>query len=152
MATEEIGTLYQRVADGIRGKIISGEYPVGTTIPSTKQLEKQFGVSQSAVRQGVGELKAAGILRGQPGKAVYVKAKPDAAAAEKHDVETLSKRVAELEQRTEDRPMREQITKLQDEVAELRQRTGRVETRLAAMPGRSRGGKREQANTAASDG
>ena len=122
---EETGTLYQRVADGIREKIISGEYPVGSTIPSTKQLEKQFGVSQSAVRQGVGELKAAGILRGQPGKAVYVKAKPDAVAAEKHDIETLSAQVASLEERAkEETGLHDRVSNLETFLIELYGKTG----------------------------
>jgi len=125
LATEKIGTLYQRVADGIRGKIISGEYPVGSTIPSTRQLEKQYGVSQSAVRQGVSELKTAGILVGQPGKAVYVKAVPAAASAEKHDIETLSKRVTELEQRAEeDRDLRDKVEDLKASIIELYGKNG----------------------------
>ena len=125
MATEEVSTLHQRVADGIRSKIISGEYPVGTPIPSTKKLEQQFGVSQSAVRQGVSELKTAGILVGQPGKAVYVKAKPDAAAAEKRDIETLSTQVASLEKRAkEEDDLRDKVSHLETFLIQLYDKTG----------------------------
>lgn len=95
--------LRQRVADGIRAKIVSGEYPVGSAIPSTPNLAKEYEVSKTPARDAVKELQDEGILEGVPGKGVYVKAMPAAAAAEKHDIETLRRRLDELERLVEER-------------------------------------------------
>jgi GntR family transcriptional regulator len=95
------GTDGQRIASEIRSRIISGKYPEGSQIPSTPNLAKEFGVSKTPVRDAVKELQAEGTLEGRPGKGVYVRAVP--AAAEKLDLEALSKRVDELKQHVEDR-------------------------------------------------
>ena len=93
--TETSGPDYQRIADDIRGRIRSGEYPLGAAIPSTPKLEKQYGVSKTPVRQAVDQLQREGILAGLSGKGVYVRAVPGEAAGAQ-DLQTLSKQVAGL--------------------------------------------------------
>jgi DNA-binding GntR family transcriptional regulator len=95
--TEQIGPSYQRVASDIRARIISGEYEVGAMIPSTPKLASQHKVSTTVVRHAVEQLRAGGILVGHPGKGVYVKARPDAAAAGQRDLNALSETVSRLE-------------------------------------------------------
>lgn len=63
---------YVRVADAIRDRIRSGQLKPGDRLPSTKQLEEEFGVSYGSVRSAMLVLKAEGLVRGQPGEAVYV--------------------------------------------------------------------------------
>lgn len=63
---------YQRVADAIRERIRSGQLKPGDRLPSTKQLEEEFGVSYGSIRGAMLVLKAEGLVRGQPGEAVYV--------------------------------------------------------------------------------
>lgn len=123
--TEDAGPFYQRIADDIRARIISGEYQVGAPIPSTPKLEQQHGVSKTAVRQAVEQLRAEGILAGHPGKAVYVRAKPDEAAAGQRDVAALAAEVAELKRRVrDDDDLREIVSRIEDNLVELYGRTG----------------------------
>ena len=63
---------YQRVADAIRERIRTGELKPGDRLPSTKRLEAEFGVSYGSIRGAMLVLKAEGLVRGQPGEAVYV--------------------------------------------------------------------------------
>lgn len=118
--TEQTGTDYQRIADDIRARISSGEYRVGDAIPSTPKLIQQYGVSKTPVRQAVDLLRTEGVLIGQSGKAVYVRAMPDEAAAEMRDLKLLGETVAELKRRTEG-------------YAELREVVYRVEDNLRAL-------------------
>lgn len=63
---------YERVANAIREQIRSGQLKPGDRLPSTRQLEAQHGVSYGSVRAAMLILKAEGLVRGQPGEAVYV--------------------------------------------------------------------------------
>lgn len=69
---------YVEVADSLRGAIAAGTYPVGSELPSTARLTESFGVSTTVVRAAVRELQSEGLVIGQPGKAVYVRAEPAA--------------------------------------------------------------------------
>lgn len=125
MAAEDTGLLHEQVANGIRRKIISGEYAVGDPIPSTTELRKQYGASQTAVRQAVSQLKATGVLIGRPGKGVYVKASPDEAAAWQADLKALSEQVTELARRVEGYDdLREIVGSIQANLVDLYGKTG----------------------------
>jgi len=50
-----------RVRDGLQEKILRGEYPAGTRLTQPR-LAKEFGVSQSVVRESLLELKAFGLV------------------------------------------------------------------------------------------
>ena len=105
---------YQQVADELRRAISSGVYPIGSELPSTAQLTRSYGVSTTVVRAAVRELRDEGVVRGQPGKAVYVTAdpvEPHERSAAEQDIET---RLRELETRTSTA-----LRDLQDRVAEL---------------------------------
>jgi GntR family transcriptional regulator len=71
------GPDYQRVVDDLKSKISSGELKIGESIPSTPKLEEQYGVSNTVARRAVLELQNEGVLRGHPGKGVYVEAVPE---------------------------------------------------------------------------
>src|SRR5450432_1612238 len=95
--TEPIGRpAYQQVADDLRAKIASAEFPVGSPIPSTAELTRTHGVSTTVVRAAVAQLRADGLLVGQPGKGVFVRSTPDAVAQRAVTIEDLSKRVEQL--------------------------------------------------------
>lgn len=68
---------YLEVAATLRRAISTGQYPVGGELPSTAQLTASFGVSTTVVRGAIRELRGEGLVVGQPGKAVYVRATPD---------------------------------------------------------------------------
>jgi DNA-binding GntR family transcriptional regulator len=98
VVTETPGPSYRLVEDDIRARITAGEYPVGSAILSTKKLERQYGVSDTVIKQAVKNLKHAGLLRGQPGKAVYVRAKPEDVAAERASLEGIGDEMTALRQ------------------------------------------------------
>lgn len=67
---------YLHLANELRRAISGGVYPVGSELPSTAKLTESYGVSTTVVRAAVRELRDEGLVRGQPGKAVYVTAEP----------------------------------------------------------------------------
>ena len=113
--------------------IASGKLGQEFTVP---EAAKRAGVNGCAARKAAEHLAERGLIEPFQGKGYRALVTPEEAAAS----------------RVDDRPMREQVTELQKELAELRKRTGRIEARLATLAGQPRGGKREQADTAASDG
>ncbi|MGH3615875.1 MAG: winged helix-turn-helix domain-containing protein [Pseudonocardia sp.] len=84
---------YQHVADQLRRAISAGSYPVGSELPSTARLTESYGVSTTVVRAAVRELRDEGLVRGQPGKAVYVTAEPD---GDLHDEASVADRLQAL--------------------------------------------------------
>lgn len=64
--------LYVDVLNELRKRIASGQYPVGTTIPSLSSLVKSFGVSPITIRRALHELMFEGALYGRQGRGVFV--------------------------------------------------------------------------------
>ena len=126
--------LYARVLNDLRSRIASGNLPVGDSIPSTAKLVQQYEVSTTVVRRAVETLKTEGVLLGQPGKGVYVIAKPEDVATEHHSLESLAHQVGDL--RIEVRELSERIDsghrveKLTAQVAELRATVEQLYARL----------------------
>ncbi len=54
--------LYQQIANGIRYQIVVGRYPVGRTIPSSRQLASELDVSFHTVQKAYRKLEEAGII------------------------------------------------------------------------------------------
>jgi DNA-binding FadR family transcriptional regulator len=123
--TGVIGPEYQRLKHQIRSRIISGDYPLGGQIPSTKELSQESGMSVPVVRRAVDQLKADGILEGHPGKGVFVKAMPADADSERMSVEVLSRQVAELRELAD-----------RDGLDEIRAAIGRLEANLIELYGK----------------
>ncbi|MFC6465248.1 GntR family transcriptional regulator [Marinilactibacillus sp. GCM10026970] len=64
--------LYIEIAETLRKKILSGEYPVNTLIPSEVELERTFEVSKITIRKAVEMLVADGYLEKRSGKGTTV--------------------------------------------------------------------------------
>ena len=64
--------LYQQLAALIRAQIESGEFRPRTAIPSITSLAAEHDVSVVTVQQAIDVLKREGLVRGVPGKGVYV--------------------------------------------------------------------------------
>jgi GntR family transcriptional regulator len=96
---------YRQIADDLRQKIADGTYELSGALPSTARLMEIYGVSNTAVRAAIRELQAEGVLIGQPGKGVFVAARPaqptsdlsGQLAALTDEVRALTERVARLE-------------------------------------------------------
>ena len=64
--------LYLQVADSIRERIASGEYPVGSILPIESELCEAYGVSRYPLRQAMAILVKEGYLQRSRGKGTYV--------------------------------------------------------------------------------
>jgi GntR family transcriptional regulator, transcriptional repressor for pyruvate dehydrogenase complex len=68
-------TLTQQVAELIAGEIRSGVYPLGTRLPSGKDLALRFGVSQSVIREVTERLRSQGLIDSRQGSGCTVRAR-----------------------------------------------------------------------------
>ena len=64
--------LYQQIVDYIYQKISSGDWPVGTRLPSQRALAEQFNVNRSTITSALDELTAFGIIRSGHGAGTLV--------------------------------------------------------------------------------
>ncbi|MDR8409772.1 GntR family transcriptional regulator [Nonomuraea sp. 3-1Str] len=62
------GRVYTQVADRLRERIISGEFPPGSVLPSETALGRLFGVARNTVRRGLAMLEDEGLLVTVPSK------------------------------------------------------------------------------------
>lgn len=136
--TEVIGQpIYQRIADALRSQISSGGLAVGDALPSTRKLMELHGASNNVVRNAVDLLRQEGLVYGQPGKAVYVRATPHGVEEERATLKTVGNEVADLHEQlrqlAEQRPseaiakveeLRKEVGRLQDDLRHLYERLG----------------------------
>jgi GntR family transcriptional regulator len=57
---------YQEVVHALIGSIVSGEYPVGSTLPTEAGLCEQFGVSRFTIREALRRLAGEGLVTRRP--------------------------------------------------------------------------------------
>jgi len=67
--------LHQQLRDLLRTRILDGEYPQGSQMPSESELGALFRVSRITVRQALGDLQKEGLIFKIHGKGTFV-AKP----------------------------------------------------------------------------
>ena len=63
---------YQQLADLLRDKITSGEYPPRTPLPSAKTLSQQHGIAGGTVMRAFDVLRTEGLVRTVAGRGVWV--------------------------------------------------------------------------------
>jgi DNA-binding GntR family transcriptional regulator len=63
---------YRRVADEISEKIRSGQLKPGDRLPSTRQLQEQYEVSEMVIRQAMMILRERRLVEGVAGVGVFV--------------------------------------------------------------------------------
>lgn len=69
----EPATKYSRVMNSIRSKIISGEYPIGSKLPSEVKMQEEYGVSRVTIRLAVDGLVKDGLVERVQGTGSYVR-------------------------------------------------------------------------------
>ncbi len=77
--TKPVTLTQQKVAQQIAGDIRSGVYPVGTRLPSGKDLAQRFGVSPSVIREVTERLRAQGLIDSRQGSGCTVRARTQSA-------------------------------------------------------------------------
>jgi len=73
MADVPRGPRYRQIAEWLRDRILDGTFPAGQPLPSEEHLAKRFGVSRPTVRQGISELRAAGLVEVLMGRGMFVR-------------------------------------------------------------------------------
>lgn len=64
--------IFQQIADNICDKIISGEFPVGSKIPSVREQAAAMGVNQNTIMRTYMELQRDNIINNQRGIGFFV--------------------------------------------------------------------------------
>ncbi|TXK42854.1 winged helix-turn-helix domain-containing protein [Nonomuraea sp. C10] len=63
---------YLQLADTLRARIETGEFPPGRKVPSQTQLEEESGLSRNTVKKALDVLKSEGLLITAPGRGLFV--------------------------------------------------------------------------------
>ncbi len=69
---EDHQKLYLQLYEILKKKIVSGEWPLGSQIPTEEELCKSFNISRATVRTAVSELVRQGHLKRQQGKGTFI--------------------------------------------------------------------------------
>lgn len=64
--------LSQRVADGLRARILSGQLPPGSRLPAERTLMVELGVSRTALREAFQALEGMGLVVAHVGRGRFV--------------------------------------------------------------------------------
>ena len=65
---------YLRIADELRREILRGSLTPGSALPSIAELIERYDTSSTTVRQAIGVLRNEGLVYGQQGKGIFVRA------------------------------------------------------------------------------
>jgi GntR family transcriptional regulator len=72
MATPAQPSLRHRIAEGLRERVLAGEFEAGARLPSEPALARSLGVSRSSLRAAIALLEADGVVRRLHGSGTYV--------------------------------------------------------------------------------
>ncbi len=65
--------MYRQIAENLRSRIESGEFPPGSRLPTELELREQYGnASRNTIRDAVKSLTVRGLVQTQPGRGTYV--------------------------------------------------------------------------------
>ncbi|CAN1506459.1 FadR Transcriptional regulators [Rhabdaerophilaceae bacterium] len=64
--------LYRQVADQLRSLIEAGHFPIGSRLPTERELAVQLGISRPTVREALIALEVDGFVRIRVGSGIYV--------------------------------------------------------------------------------
>ncbi|ASZ60057.1 PLP-dependent aminotransferase family protein [Bacillus subtilis] len=64
--------LYKQIYENIKHKIMNGEWTVGTTLPTQRELARMFKVNRSTIVYALGELTGDGLIEATIGKGTVV--------------------------------------------------------------------------------
>ena len=64
--------IYIQIEEQLKQQIQQGDFPIGTTIPSERELTERFDVSRMTVRQAITNLVNDGLLYREKGRGTFV--------------------------------------------------------------------------------
>lgn len=64
--------LYRQIAEQLRARMASGEFPVGARLPPERDLAARFSVSRPSVREALIALEVEGLVEVRMGSGIYV--------------------------------------------------------------------------------
>lgn len=64
--------IYIQIEEQLKQQIQQGDFPVGTAIPSERELTERFDVSRMTVRQAITNLVNDGLLYREKGRGTFV--------------------------------------------------------------------------------
>lgn len=86
---EEATSLYQRILNDIRGRIVSGEWPPGHRIPFEHELTVEYDCSRMTVNKALSQLAKSGLIERRRRSGSFVtQPRSQAAVLEIHDIRT----------------------------------------------------------------
>jgi len=65
--------LYLQLTEGIRRRILRGEYEEGDLLPTERELGERYGLSSTTIRRALGDLAHEGLLERKAGKGTFVR-------------------------------------------------------------------------------
>lgn len=71
--TRSVTPPWRHLADDLRRRIGSGEFPPGAPLPSLAALSAEYGVGRTTARKAVAELREAGLVESVRGWGTFVK-------------------------------------------------------------------------------
>ncbi|MDR6127119.1 DNA-binding FadR family transcriptional regulator [Sphingomonas sp. SORGH_AS802] len=69
---EKSDKLYRRVTDGILQRLAQGEFPVGSRLPTERELAETYTISRTTVREAMVALEMMGVVEMRKGSGIYV--------------------------------------------------------------------------------
>lgn len=92
MTTEinDTSRIYQKIAAQLREQITQGTWQIGETLPSERDLAKQFNVSRTSVREAIIALEVSGWVEVKMGSGVYVSKRENHQNNELHGISPFS--------------------------------------------------------------
>jgi GntR family transcriptional regulator len=72
LSASDAAPMYQQVIDQVRAKIVAGDWPPGTPLPSIRELASASQVSVITVKRAYQELERAGVIVTRQGKGSFV--------------------------------------------------------------------------------
>jgi DNA-binding FadR family transcriptional regulator len=84
--------LSTRVTDLFRSQVTDGTWPLGSQIPTESELVEWSGVGRNTVREAIGSLVQAGILRREQGRGTFVVSTSDLRSSVSRRVAATSRR------------------------------------------------------------
>lgn len=79
-------TVSREITEKLSRRVVSGAYPVGTKLPTERDLAQEFGVTRHVVREALKRLEAVQLVSIRQGSGIYVRDLQLTAGAELFDV------------------------------------------------------------------